>query len=196
MKKITRFISTLLAVTFAILPLIGYCHQQKADDNKPSPYLIASSDLRNEQDNEGFSRILLESDEQPVYLSLISDFDAPCSGWMEGPDYDTDGVGCEWLITLDKCNPFEVFEGEITLTIENECAPLLFIKSPRGDAYNRVRTCKGYGYHLTGFYSIQYLEAMYGQEVYQAIPVPVDPERARVTHQLIFDQTCYSMPNE
>jgi len=193
MRKITDLTLTLLAIASIVTSFSCHSHQQ---DSKASPYLVASLDLRSMEDHEAFSLLLLKSNEQPVYLSLITDFDAPCSGWIDGPNYDEEAVTCDWLITLDKCDPYEKFGGEISLTDENECRPLLYIQSPIGDAYNRVRRCRGYGYHFTGFYSVQYLEATHGREVYEAMRVPVDPERARVTHQQILEQTCYSMPTK
>lgn len=195
MKKpsLITFISaiTTLIIAFDLTAAEPSTVELKSDEH----YLVAPLDLRQINGREQFSQVILESEEQPVYLSLISSFAAPCSGWIDGPVSDEEATSCEWLITLDKCDPIAEFGGDVSETVASECAPLLYIQSPVGDAYNRVRTCKGYGYHLTGFYSIQYLEAAYGREVYQAIRVPVDAEKAIQTHKQLAGQTCYSMSN-
>ena len=157
------------------------------------PYPIASLDLRNRGEDDYFSQIVFNSNEQPIYISLITDFggSSPCEGWIDGPNEDADEYTCNWLIQLSRCDPAEIFGEDVSAMMAAECDRLLYIKNPVGDAYNRIKRCKGYGLRLTGFYSIQYVEATHGVEVYEAVPIPVDPERARETHKLMSD-SCYS----
>lgn len=163
----------------------GWNSNKQASDTPvgdASVYKVASLDLENrhEKDVKRFTKIALGSD--IVLLNLVSRGESPC---LEDYDEHATPADCDWRVSMITCDWLDLSRNN-TMARSHECRPRVQIKTPPGDAFNRVIKCKNGGYQLTGFYSIQYATMHFGQSFYNAIPATVNQHRALETFKHFF----------
>lgn len=138
---------------------------------------VASHDDTKFKDKKVFSDKILNLKEASIFLDIYVENGAPCEAWIDGPlSGEEDGTRCDWLITLDKCDPKELFGENVRATDAATCSPLFYIRHQKKGALTKVKSCPSDHYHLTGLYSVRYVTASLGREVYEAVALSSDSQ--------------------